>query len=171
MNESAAHYILLSKADDLACALASLLDAHARQERLMRELHSVYNEAFHAAGIAQHIQGIGSQLAGLLQQSLEQTDGYMPKSDTFHQDLIRLASMGTSDRAPLIDDAGARHIKATFLFVHEVQSPFTSFVGDLEPSRVFQQIPTVAGAVQATVAGIRRMWRRTAAAPSPFKAA
>lgn len=162
MNESAAHYILLAKADDLECALASLLNAHARQERLMKELHSLYDEAFHAAGIAQHVQGIDSQLAGLLQQSLEQTDGYMPKSDTFHQDLIRLASMGTSDRASLIDDAGARHIKATFLFIHEVQAPFASFAEDFEPSRVLQQIPNVEGAVQATVAGIRRMWQRTA---------
>lgn len=163
MNTNAVHYILSSKADDLERALASLHAAQARQERVKVTLPDAYDDAFHAAGVAQHIQGISSNLACLLNQAIEQTDGEIPKSETWQQDLVRLAVVGTSKRAPLIDDVGANHIARAFQFVLEIQSPFAA---DIEPSRVFQQIPNVDSAVQAAVTGVRRMLRLPAATSS-----
>lgn len=88
-------------------------------------------------------------------QVIEQTDGKLPKSETRHQDLIRLASMPTQDRGPLIDAAGAKSLKSVLGFRHVARS---NYVGELEPARVFEHISTIEAAVAAVVVGVRQLF-------------
>lgn len=155
VSEHAFQTLLLSKAADLERAIAALQDAEAKQQRLRSSHPDAYDEAFHAAGIAQHIQGIYTQLESLLKQVIEQTDGKLPKSETWHQDLIRLASMATEDRGALIDPAGAKSLKAVLGFRHVARS---NYVGELDPARVFEHIPNTAAGVAAVVAGVRQLF-------------
>jgi len=155
VSEHALQTLLLSKAADLERAMAALQDAEAKQQRLKSNHPQVYDEAFHAAGIAQHIQGIYTQLESLLKQVIEQTDGKLPKSETWHQDLILLASMPTEDRSPLIDAAGARSLKSVLGFRHVARS---NYVGELDPARVFEHIPNADAAVAAVIAGVRQLF-------------
>lgn len=160
MSEHAFQTLLLSKVADLERAKAALQDAEAKQQRLKSSFPQAYDEEFHAAGIAQHIQGIYTQLESLLKQVIEQTDGKLPKSETWHQDLIRLASIATEDRSPLIDAAGARSLKAVLGFRYVARS---NYVGELEPARVFDHLPNTEAAVAAVVAGVRQLFEPTEA--------
>jgi len=164
VREHAFQALLLSKAVDLERAMATLQDAEAKQLRLKSNHPDGYDEAFHAAGIAQHIQGIYTQLESLLKQVIEQTDGMLPKSETWHQDLIRLASMRTEDRSPLIDAAGARSLKSVLGFRHVARS---NYVGELDPARVFEHIPDTGAAVAAVVAGVRQLFEPPEAPTDP----
>lgn len=147
--------LLLSKAQDLERAMTVMLEADARQAQLKADHPELYDESFHAAGIAQHIQGIYTQLESLIKQAIEQTDGKLPKSETWHQDLIRLASTATSDRDPLLDAAGAKSLKEVLGFRHIARS---NYAGELDPPRVFEHIPNTTTAVRAAVTGIRQLF-------------
>lgn len=154
MSEHVFQTLLRSKIDDLEQAAISMQEADAKQQRLKTAYPDAYDEAFHAAGIAQHIQGIYTQLESLLKQAIEQTDGKLPKSETWHQDLIRLVSMPTNDRDALIDPAAAKNLKAVLGFRHVARS---NYVGELDPARVFEHIPNTVAAVEAVIAGIRQL--------------
>jgi hypothetical protein len=147
--------LLLAKAADIEAAMARMRDAEAKQRRLKTDLPDAYDEAFHAAGIAQHIQGIYTQIESLIKQSLEMTDGKLPKSETWYRDLIRLASTPTHDRNALVDAAGAKNLKEVLGFRHIARS---NYAGELDPPRVFEHIATTAAAVEATVTGVRQMF-------------
>lgn len=58
MAEHILQRLLLSKAVDLERALELMLEADARQRTLKSQHPDIYDASFHAAGIAQHIQGI-----------------------------------------------------------------------------------------------------------------
>jgi hypothetical protein len=156
MGEHVVQTLLLSKAVDLERAMTLMLDAEARQQKLKASHPDAYDEPFHAAGIAQHIQGIYTQIESLIKQTIELTDGKLPKSETWHQDLIRLASTAAPDRDPLLDADGARNLKALLGFRHIARS---NYAGELDAPRVFEHIATTAAAVRATVNGVRRMFR------------
>lgn len=147
--------LLLSKAVDLEQALEVMLEADAKQQKLKAQHPDIYDAPFHAAGIAQHIQGIYTQIESLLKQAIEQTDGKLPKSETWHQDLIRLASTATDDRDPLLDAAGARSLKEVLGFRHIARS---NYAGELNPPRVFEHIANTVAAVQAAVTGVRQLF-------------
>ncbi len=154
MSDNALQALLLAKVADLERGMAALREAEANQQRLKLNHPDAYDEAFHAAGIAQHIQGIYTQVEGVLKQVIEQIDGKLPKSETWHQDLIRLAGTPTDDRGPLIDATGAKHLRAVLGFRHVARS---NYVGSLEPARVFEHIPNIAASVEAVVAGVRHL--------------
>lgn len=147
--------LLLSKAQDVERAVAVMLDADAKQRAVKAQHPESYDESFHAAGIAQHIQGIYTQIEGLIKQAIEQTDGKLPKSETWHQDLIRLAATSTDDREPLVDAAGARSLKEVLGFRHMARS---NYAGELDPPRVFEHIANTVAAAGAAVSGVRRMF-------------
>jgi hypothetical protein len=141
-----------------------MLKADARQRTLKSQYPDIYDASFHAAGIAQHIQGIYTQIESLLKQAIEQTDGKLPESETWHQDLIRLASTATADRDPLLDATGARSLKEVLAFRHIVRS---NYAGELDPPRVFEHIANTVAAVQAAVTGVRQLFDSSDAAPDP----
>ena len=155
MREPILQTLLLSKAADLERARTSMLDADARQRKLKADHPDAYDEAFHAAGMAQHIQGIYTQIESLIKQALELTDGKLPKSETWHQDLIRVASSSTGDRDALLDAAGARSLKEVLGFRHMARS---NYAGELDPPRVFEHIANTVAAVEAAVNGVRQMF-------------
>ena len=78
MREPILQTLLLSKAADLERAATSMLEADAKQRKLKAEHPQAYDEDFHAAGIAQHIRGIYTQIESLIKQALELTDGKLP---------------------------------------------------------------------------------------------
>ena len=164
MGEHILQTLLLSKAVDLERALGVMLEADARQRTLKSQHRDIYDASFHAAGIAQHIQGIYTQIESLLKQAIEQTDGKLPKSETWHQDLIRLASTATADREALLDAAGARSLKEVLGFRHIVRS---NYAGELDPPRVFEHIANTVVAVQAAVTGVRQLFDPSDAVPDP----
>jgi hypothetical protein len=133
-----------------------MLDAERRQQQLKLKFPGAYDASFHAAGIATHIQGIYTQIESLLKQAIEATDGRLPKSDTWHQDLIRLAGMPIAgERGPLLDADGVKSMKAVLGFRHKVWS---NYAGELFPERVFEHIPNTVSAVQASAGGIRELF-------------
>lgn len=149
--------LVLSKIEELEQALAHMLNAEQKQQQLKLQFPGVYDASFHAAGIATHIQGIYSQIESLLKQVIEATDGRLPKSETWHQDLIRLAGMTiANERGPLLDAEGVKSMKAVLGFRHRVRS---NYAGELDPVRVFEHIPNAVSAVQAAAAGIRELFR------------
>ena len=149
--------LVLSKIEDLELALAHMLNAEQKQQQLKLQFPGAYDANFHAAGIATHIQGIYTQIESLLKQAIEATDGRLPKSDTWHQDLIRLAGMTIAgERGPLLDADGVKSMKAVLGFRHRARS---NYAGELDPARVFEHIPNTVSAVQAAAAGIRELFR------------
>lgn len=163
MSDHVFQSLLLSKIDDLELALQHMLDAEQRQQQLKIQFPSAYDASFHAAGIATHIQGIYTQIESLLKQAIEATDGRLPKSETWHQDLIRLAGMAIAgERGPLLDADGVKSMKAVLGFRHKVRS---NYAGELDPERVFEHIPNTVSAVQAAAAGIRELFNPSEAPP------
>lgn len=126
----ASQALLLAKAADIERAVSALQDAKAKQQRLKAMRPEVYDEPFHAAGIAQHLQGICAQLESLLKLVIENTDGTLPMGETWHQDLVRRASMPTARRVALIDAAGAKGLASAFGFRHAAES---NHVAELDP--------------------------------------
>ena len=139
-----------------------MLEAEARQQKLKADHPDAYDASFHAAGIAQHIQGIYTQIESLIKQAIELTDGKLPKSETWHQDLIRLAGTATPDRDPLLDADGARSLKAVPGFRPIARS---NCAGELEPLRFFEHIATTTAAVRSAATGVRQMFESSEAPP------
>ncbi|MDN8617169.1 hypothetical protein [Variovorax ginsengisoli] len=156
MGDHVFQLLLLSKANDLELALGHMLDAEERQQQLKIQFPAAYDANFHAAGIATHIQGIYTQIESLLKQAIEATDGRLPKSETWHQDLIRVAGMAIpGERGALLDADGVKSMKAVLGFRHKVRS---NYAGELDPERVFEHIPNTVSAVQAAAGGIRELF-------------
>ncbi|OUM00100.1 hypothetical protein A8M77_23245 [Variovorax sp. JS1663] len=160
MGDHVLETLLLSKAVELERALGVMLEADARQQGLKSQHPAIYDTSFHAAGITQHIQCISTQIESLLTQAVEQTAGKLPVSESWHQDLIHLASTATDDREPLLDAAGAKCLKEALEFRHIAWS---NYAGDLNPPRVFEHIAITVAPVKAAVTGVRQLFDSSAA--------
>ena len=156
MTDRVLQSLLLSKVEDIELALREMLAADYKQQQLKILLPSAYDASFHAAGIATHVQGIYTQIESLLKQTIESTDGKVPKSESWHQDLIRLAGMPiVGERGALLDADGVQCMKALFGFRHRVRSNYATH---LDPARVFEHIPNTVSAVRAASEGIREIF-------------
>ena len=140
-----------------------MLDANIHQEKNRIHAPSAYDEMFHAVGIAAYIQGIYTNTESLLKQALEITDGKIPKGDSWHQDLIRLAGIRIDGvRVAFLDAEGMKSMRQALAFRHVVRSNY----GDqLQPQRVFEQIPVTVAAVDSVAEGIRQVFFPAPAPP------
>lgn len=155
MADHALKTILLSKLMEVEGAMLALQRMNQQQEMVKAQFPLAYSIDVHAASVSNHVQGAYTQAEGLLKQVLELTDGKIPKSETWHQDLIRLAGTKVPGvREALLDEQGMQSMRAALGFRHVVRS---NYAGSLDPDRVFEQISNLEAATNAVAEGIREL--------------
>lgn len=107
----------------------------------------------YALACATHIQGIYSKVENVLKQVIEQIDGPILKTDSWHMDLLELAATTVPDvRGALISEDSCRGLKELLRFRHVVRS---NYAGELIPARVHELVPSAIATARSTVADLR----------------
>jgi hypothetical protein len=155
VGEAALHIVRLKLAE-LEAATLILQEKHEQQLGLKKKALELYDVQTHAAAMSSFIQGAYTQAESLIKQVIEVVDGtQLGNSDTWHRDVILIASSCTDDRGPLVDELTARAMQDVFSFRHVVRA---NYANSLDSDRVFEHVENMDLVTKGLSAGLRELF-------------
>jgi len=129
-------FVLLDiKLEDARAAMAHMVEIQARQA-LLRDRHGpLYSVQEHAELLALNLQGLYTKLEGIVADLLKEIDGDLPRSESWHKDLLLLAANATQDRPEVITETTFKLMSELLQFRHVVRSRYAT---ELRPTDVFR---------------------------------
>jgi hypothetical protein len=139
------------KLRDLEQALRHMNEIQAQQDVLRTTHPPLYNEAVHAEALATNLQAIYTKVEGLLGDLLKEIDGDLPRTESWHKDLLLLAASPNAPRPAILSQATYDDLTELLGFRHVVRSRYAS---ELRPADVFKNLTTARRALASFNADI-----------------
>jgi hypothetical protein len=127
------------KLRDLEQALQHMNDVQAHQETLKTNHPALYNETVHAQALATNLQAIYTKVEGLLGDMIKEIDGDLPRTESWHKDLLLLCAAPNAPRPAILSRATYDDLTELLGFRHVVRSRYAS---ELRPADVFKNVGT-----------------------------
>ena len=133
---------------ELEDALVILRTEMGRQKQIREHYPFLYSEIGHASSLAQMVQGIYTKSESILKVLIEETDGKLSQSSSWHAELLRVASNENPEvRGAFISKQTYVAMRDLLGFRHKARS---SYAEELKRDRVV----AVSGETLETISGL-----------------
>ena len=140
-----AFLIVRAKIAEAKEAVAHMMINDAQQKSLALSNPNFYSVSVHAECMATNVQGLYTNLEGILKSLTNTIDGFTPGGESSHRDLLLQVSMPTDDRSPIIQQETLKGLFQLLRFRHAMRN---NYAGDLRSSDVFDNVAN-AGKISA----------------------
>ena len=129
--------IVRAKIAEATKAVAHMQANDAQQKSLSATNPDLYQRTVHAESMATNVQGIYTNIEGILKALANAIDGYIPTGESSHRDLLLQVSMEAENRAEIITKDTLQGLSQLLRFRHAMRN---NYAGDLRPDDVFANV-------------------------------
>ena len=135
--------IVRAKVAEAAKAVAHMQANDAQQKSLSVTNPDLYQCSVHAESMATNVQGIYTNIEGILKALANAVDGYVPTGESSHRDLLLQVSVASENRSEIIQQDTLKGLSKLLRFRHAMRN---NYAGDLRPDDVFENV-ALAGSI------------------------